>query len=270
MAAPAPDGSVTVPGSAVQGGPVAAVVLAAGLGKRMGVPTPKVLLHAAGRPLLAHVLATLREAGVPRIVVVEGPASPRPSDAFAAPDLAFAVQEERLGTGHAARQAERLLADVRGAILFVHGDMPLLAAASIRTLAEARAGAGCHGALLVAKAAGQAYAGLGRVFVDGDGFVTRLLEARDLAAHPEWGGSELSNVGAYLFASDGLWAALSRVGRDNAQREHYLPDVVGILRAEGKRCIAVYGEATEALGVNTPEELAQVEQALHAAPARRS
>lgn len=242
---------------------LAAVVLAAGVGKRMGGTIPKVLLEAGGRPLVAWVLDTLRSLGAGPIVIVEGPASPRVSDAVAGPDLAFVTQHDRRGTGHAFMQAEPALAAHRGAMLVVNGDMPLVSSASLRSLLAARQRTGAYGALLVARAS---LPGLGRVFVDASGHVERMIEARDLAANPDWDrpdAAPLVNVGAYLFGPTHVWDALRHVGHDNAQGEYYLPDVVEILRAADHRCaIAHAASPREALGVNTRDELAAVEAEL--------
>lgn len=251
-----------------------AVILAAGLGTRMGGVFPKVLLEAAGRPLLAYVLDTVRAAGCRRIVVVEGPASPRPSDSFRAPDTTFVTQAERLGTAHALRQAEDTLRGTKDAVLVVHGDMPLMSAASLQALERARDRAGAYAALLATESQGVDLAGLGRVFVSEDFIVERIVEAKDLAqhtGHPSRGPS-LVNVGGYLFGGGQapglrgpgpLFRALAEVRDANAQKEYYLPDVIALLAARGLHTLAVTAaDAREALGVNTPEELHRVEQTL--------
>jgi 2-C-methyl-D-erythritol 4-phosphate cytidylyltransferase len=52
---------------------VGAVVVAAGLGERLGGERPKALVEVAGRPLVAHAVANLRAAGVRHLVVVHTP-----------------------------------------------------------------------------------------------------------------------------------------------------------------------------------------------------
>jgi bifunctional UDP-N-acetylglucosamine pyrophosphorylase/glucosamine-1-phosphate N-acetyltransferase len=51
----------------------AGIILAAGAGTRMKSQLPKVLHKIAGLPLLGHVVAAMRGAGVERIVVVTSP-----------------------------------------------------------------------------------------------------------------------------------------------------------------------------------------------------
>jgi bifunctional UDP-N-acetylglucosamine pyrophosphorylase/glucosamine-1-phosphate N-acetyltransferase len=245
----------------------AAVVLAAGMGKRMGLPYPKVLVRVGGRSALEHVLDTLRAAGIGRIVVVEGPASPRPSDTLAAPGLTFAVQTERRGTAHALLQAEPALHDFEGPLLVVNGDMPLISASSVRRLLQAAGEAGNHGALLVTRDPAGELASLGRVAVDAASRVERMVEARDL--RPGESPPEHENAGANVFGGGRpapVWEALAAVRPDNAQGELYLTDVVGILAARGLPMAAVEAaHPREALGINTPEDVARVEAALGAA-----
>lgn len=248
-------------------GPVAGVVLAAGMGKRMGLPYPKVLVRVGGRTAIEHVLGNLRSAGASPIVIVQGPSSPRPSDVLAAGDLAFAVQHDRRGTAHALAHAEPALHGFQGDIVVVNGDMPLISPGSLAKLREERRTRGAFGALLVAPDPDGALPGLGRVATDDRGLVSAMVEARDLAARPAAERPSHVNVGAYLFGpGDGgpspLWEALAAVGSDNVQGELYLTDVVGILAARGLPMAAVTCAPVEALGINTPDDLAAVEEAL--------
>ena len=73
------------------------------------------------------------------------------------------------------------------------------------------------------------------------------------------------NVGAYLFRADWLWAGLSQVPL-SAKGEYYLTDCADLLRRGGKTVLAACCfEIAEALGVNTPEQLAEVERVMRRA-----
>src|ERR1700730_5477132 len=113
-----------------------AVGLAAAKGTRMRSRRPKVLHRAAGRPLLSWVLDAARAAGCERILVVIGHGAERVRAAFAGAgadgqpgghhgDLAWVVQEEQRGTGHALTQAARLI-DGPAQLLVLSGDVPLV------------------------------------------------------------------------------------------------------------------------------------------------
>ena len=114
------------------------VILAAGKGKRMHSDLPKVLHPLAGKPLLAHVIATARQLGAARICVVYGHGGEQVREGLDAPDLVWAIQEPQLGTGHAVLQAMPLLAAVPSApTLVLYGDVPLTRVATLQALIDA-------------------------------------------------------------------------------------------------------------------------------------
>jgi CTP:molybdopterin cytidylyltransferase MocA len=116
------------------------VILAAGKGKRMHSDLPKVLHPLAGKPLLAHVIDSARELGAEKICVVHGHGGEQVRAALDAPDLAWALQEPQLGTGHAVLQAlPHLAVAVSPAPTFtlvLYGDVPLTRASTLRRLIE--------------------------------------------------------------------------------------------------------------------------------------
>ncbi|HUX23483.1 MAG TPA: NTP transferase domain-containing protein, partial [Burkholderiales bacterium] len=100
------------------------VILAAGQGKRMHSELPKVLHRLAGRPLLAHVIATARSLNPGIICVVYGHGGERVREALDEPDLVWVRQEPQLGTGHALAQALPQL-NTTTPTLVLYGDVPL-------------------------------------------------------------------------------------------------------------------------------------------------
>ncbi len=238
-----------------------AVVLAAGQGKRMRSPLPKVLHRAAGRPLVAWVLDAARAAGCDAIVVVVGHGAGEVRAAVAAPDVAFALQAEQLGTGHAVAQAAGLVPG-EATVLVLSGDVPLVRPQTLVALAEEAESAGTWGALAVDDVADPG--SLGRVLRAADGSFERIVEAAD--ATPGELAVTTINAGIYALPAPDLFARLARLERlrpDNAQGEIYLTDVPGMARADGER-IAVHllADETEAIGVNTPADLAAADRAL--------
>ena len=118
------------------------VILAAGLGKRMQSDLPKVLHTLAGKPMLAHVLASARELAPARITVVVGHGADRVKQAFGGQEgLHFALQQPQQGTGHAVQQAVPLLLEGDGkddVTLVLYGDVPLVQPDTLRRLLAAR------------------------------------------------------------------------------------------------------------------------------------
>ena len=238
---------------------VAAVVLAAGMGKRMNSDLAKVLHEMAGKPLLAHVVATLDELGVGRKVIVIGHQRERVRAAFAdRPDLEWAVQAEQRGTGHACMMAEPVIAGFRGTVLIVCGDTPLLTARTLHALLERHAAARAQVTVLSMRLDDPT--GYGRIVrgADGEG-IERIVEEKDASAQVKTVNEV--NSGIYVFDHGALSGILSSLTANNAQGEYYLTDTVALLKARGaKAAVWCADDARELLGINTLEQLADAER----------
>jgi len=252
--------------------PLVAVILAAGRGKRMGSPRPKVLHPAGGRPLLGWVASAAREAGCARIVAVIGHGGEEVRREMARDPagggLEYEIQGEQRGTGHALAQARGAVPE-EATLLVLSGDVPLVGAATLCALAARIEGAGGAGAAWGALAVAEPDdpGSLGRVIArpraGGGEELERIVEAADAA--PAELAVRRINAGLYALPAPEVFAYLDRLGDDNAQGELYLTDALGIAAAEG-RSIALHplADPDEALGVNTPEELAAVDRLLRA------
>jgi bifunctional UDP-N-acetylglucosamine pyrophosphorylase/glucosamine-1-phosphate N-acetyltransferase len=229
------------------------------MGTRMRSRMPKVLHPAAGRPLLAHVLAALDEVGA-RLVLVLSPESAS-ARALASDNAIVALQDPPRGTGDAVRVALEAASDeqdAQGVALIVYGDTPLVRAETLKALIELRAAHSAVLALLSGEVGREnAY---GRIVRDAKGDVSRIVEAR-LATALEKALPE-SNLGAY--AADLAWlrGAVARL-RPNATGEVFLTDLVALAVADGERVAAHRTpDPDEGRGVNTRVELAAVEDLL--------
>jgi len=231
------------------------VILAAGKGTRMRSSLPKVLHRAAGLTLIDYVLRASEAVGPVTTVLVVGHQA---SDVRAAlahrPGLRFAVQEPQLGTGHALLQAERELEGATGTLLMLSGDVPLLRAETLTTLARVHRERKAAATVLTAHV--ERPDGYGRI-VRQEGRIGAIVEDRDASAEERRIGE--INSGIYAFDLAPLFEALSGIGTSNAQREYYLPDLVRIYRSRGLAVETVTVEdSREILGVNSRRELADV------------
>lgn len=239
---------------------VAALVLAAGMGKRMNSDLAKVLHPMAGRPLLAHVLGALDDLGVGRRIVVVGHQRDKVIAAFAGrDDLEWAVQAEQRGTGHACMMAEPALGDFAGTLLVVCGDTPLLTAKTLDALLRTHAASGASVTVLSMRLADPK--GYGRIVRKADGVgIERIVEEKDASAAER--AIDEVNSGIYAFQYRSLTAVLSRLTADNSQGEYYLTDTVTLLQARGEPAAVVCADdARELLGINTVDQLAEAEAA---------
>lgn len=241
--------------------PVAAVVLAAGKGKRMRSDLSKVMHEMAGRPLLTHVLDRLEELGVRDTVVVVGFGREDVIPLCEARGARWVVQEEQLGTGHAFQQAVPALGGFRGTVLVLCGDMALLTGATLRLLLETHRARDAAATVLSADLCDPS--GYGRVVRDAAGDIERIVEEKD-ASPRELALGEI-NTAIYALEYPEILEVLGGIGAENRQGEYYLTDVVGLLRERGRRVAVVQvGDPREALGVNTLEQLAEAEAAYRA------
>jgi bifunctional UDP-N-acetylglucosamine pyrophosphorylase/glucosamine-1-phosphate N-acetyltransferase/UDP-N-acetylglucosamine pyrophosphorylase len=234
-----------------------AIILAAGKGTRMKSDLPKVLVPALGRPMIHYVLKAASDAGIGRMLVVVGYRADLVRAELAAwPGVEFALQAEQLGTGHAVMMCREALANHDGGVFILTGDSPLTQASSLSRLAASFDAT--RPACLIGTAYRDDPTGLGRVVRDARGAFLRIVEEKD--ASPAERSVKEVNMSTYVFeAADLLWA-LDRMTTENVQKEYYITDCPGLLKAAGKSVTAEpVLQPCEAMSVNTQEELAAVE-----------
>ena len=113
-----------------------ALILAAGKGTRMKSDLAKVLHILNGKPLLYYSLEAAKRAGAEKIVAIIGHQADKVREEFADSGCIFVEQKPQLGTGHAVLQAKDVLADYQGLTVILCGDVPLLKAATIKSLVD--------------------------------------------------------------------------------------------------------------------------------------
>lgn len=249
--------------------PTALLVLAAGRGTRLRSRLPKVLHPAGGRGLLAHVLAAARAAGfAPADTLVVAGYGAEQVEASLPPGVRMIVQSPQRGTGHAVQAAAPALGSY-AQVLVVHGDMPLLSAATLIGLQAALGApaspAGPDAVLATATpAVSRAY---GRVLRSAQNpeRVEGIIEVGQ--ATPEQLRIPELNAGFYAFRCTPLIRALAQLGTDNPHGEFYLTDAIAILArgaAPEQANVRAYplADAEEILGVNDRRELAEVDRLL--------
>jgi len=234
-----------------------AIILAAGKGTRMKSERPKVLHRLAGATLLAHVLTTVKAAGLDRTAIVVGPGMEEVGAAARAldPKLEVFVQAAQLGTADAVKAARRAFEDFHGQVLILYGDTPLLRP---ETLNQVRAEFDAGADLVVIGFDAESPTGYGRLLLDERGRLAGIREEKDASAEER--ALTLCNSGIMAFrSSKTLLGLLGRIGNDNAKGEFYLTDAVALARGDRLEARMVKSSAEEVLGVNSRAELAEAE-----------
>lgn len=231
------------------------IILAAGEGTRMRSATPKVLHQVGGMPMLGHVLRTAQSAGSTAIALVVGAESERvrASAMSAVPDAFIALQEQRLGTGHAVRQAQPVYAGATGNVIVLYADNPLIAPATLAEIVN-RLDNGAD--IVVVAYRPEDPTGLGRLLTE-DGRLVAIREHRDASEAERQ--IDLCNSGIMGFKADALRSVIDRIGNINAKGEYYLTDAVELANGDGKRVEYVEANADEVIGVDDRSKLAKAE-----------
>jgi bifunctional UDP-N-acetylglucosamine pyrophosphorylase/glucosamine-1-phosphate N-acetyltransferase len=235
--------------------PLSVVILAAGQGKRMKSELPKVLQPIAGRPLLKHVIDAARALEPAATYVVYGHGGDRVREALQGEPVSWALQAERLGTGHAVMQATPNIPDDH-VVLVLYGDVPLISHA---TLAELLTLSGPKQVGLLTMLLPDP-SGYGRVVRNGRDQVQKIVEQKD-ASKKELQIQEC-NTGVLAAPAKPLKKWLKQLQNDNSQGEYYLTDIIA-MAVEDKAIVnpLVAPNVVEVLGVNDKAQLADVEAA---------
>ena len=239
-----------------------AIVLAAGEGTRMKSNHAKVSHKILGKPMIRWVVDATIAAGCERVVVVVGSHADEvraildEADAAGPVTVETVEQTERLGTGHAVRVTLEATGICEGPVVVLNGDLPLIQADTVRMFAETVAD-GSLAATVLTMTPPDPF-GYGRIQLDADGVVERIIEQKDCT--PEQDAQLLEcNAGCYAFDGALLAAHIGEVTNDNAQSEYYLPDMLEILKHHGHGVSIFHcDDYRDGLGVNSRVQLAEL------------
>jgi bifunctional UDP-N-acetylglucosamine pyrophosphorylase / glucosamine-1-phosphate N-acetyltransferase len=235
-----------------------AIILAAGLGKRMKSKTAKVLHPIAGRPMVSYAVERALALGIKKTVVVIGHPSERLRAALAPYGVETVEQRQPKGTADAVMKTKKVLSGIAGPILILNADTPLISDATLRHLIAAHYEEEAVLTLLAAVVAHPE--GYGRIVRGKDGKLRRIVEDKDASADVR-AITEI-NTGFYVVQGDFLFKALESVKNHNRQKEYYLTDMIETAIRAGKKTAVVRADngSGEILGINTREDLAVAEK----------
>ncbi len=243
------------------------VILAAGLGKRMGrSDLPKVLIPFKDKPLVQHLLVAIKESGVcQKPLIVVGQKAEMVKEVLGS-SYAYVFQKEQLGTGHALICTKEVLEGKVKDIMVLNGDHPLVTAEMIRKLANYHLKQGKVITMGVVKAPDfndwkKSLYDYGRIIRDEKGKLIKIVEKKD-ASLDQLEIKEV-NPNYFCFKADWLWQNASDLNNNNAASEYYLTDFLGMACQQGYEIATVEIEPKEALGINTPEQFELVKNLLN-------
>ena len=239
---------------------IATIILAAGKGTRMKSDLVKVLHPLLGIPMLSYpVEISLNGIKAEKTIVVIGHQADRIQGMFKDFQVEFAIQKEQLGTGHAVLQAIPYLQSFSGTVLILCGDVPLVKLETLRSFIDTYREN--ESTLSVLTAVVDNPFGYGRILRNTEGWLERIVEEKD-ASEEERKIREI-NTGIFCVKAPFLMEGLRGIGKENAQGEYYLTDLVEIAKKRGLRCSAhIVADPMEVMGINTRVDLATANEKL--------
>jgi len=239
---------------------ISTIILAAGKGTRMKSELVKVLHPILGLPMLSYPIElSLNKINAKKTIVVVGHQADQIQERFKDLKIDFALQREQLGTGHAVLQAIPFLQSFSGTVLILCGDVPLVRRETLRSFIDTYKENGST--LSVLTAVVEDPFGYGRILRNPEGWLEKIVEEKD-ASEEERAIREI-NTGIFCVKASFLKEGLTEIGRENAQGEYYLTDLVEIAKRNGLRCSAhIAADPVEVMGINTRIDLAMANDVL--------
>ncbi|MGA0242454.1 MAG: NTP transferase domain-containing protein [Candidatus Marinamargulisbacteria bacterium] len=235
---------------------ICAIILAAGKGSRFGSDRPKVLHELHGKPMVHHVMSSVKSSGISSICLVVGYQQALVRESCHAFQPIYAVQEEQLGTGHAVVCGLNQMMDSSfETCVVLAGDCPLIQPGTIQSLIQVHTNT--HAVASILTATMPDAGSYGRIIRDQDRNIVAIREAVDCTSEER--AIQEFNSGIYCFNKVALKDCVTTLTANNNQNEYYLTDVIAAFRKNNQTvsglCIDTHWEVS---GANTPQELADM------------
>ncbi|MBV6341246.1 bifunctional UDP-N-acetylglucosamine diphosphorylase/glucosamine-1-phosphate N-acetyltransferase GlmU [Candidatus Magnetobacterium casense] len=236
-----------------------AVVLAAGLGKRMKSNTPKVLHKILGKPIINYITDAINAVdAIDKTLIVVSPHTEALVPLYKGTGTSIAWQHIPLGTADALKPALIVNGGNFDHLLVLAGDVPLIRPDTLDALIRQHT---THNNALTFITFNAAVPGsYGRIKRNPDGTITGIIEEND-ASDQEKTITEV-NSGIYVFDKAAL-SYLDKIEVNPKKGEFYLTDIVALCSAGGLRVEAtLMAEEAEFVGVNSRADLLAAQKLL--------
>ncbi len=237
---------------------ISIVILAAGLGTRMGGNLPKAAIPLADKPMLGHILSMLCGLELKDVTVVIGPDMPILEKIITKelPKAKTVLQTDRLGTAHAVQQALPLLDQQHsGAVVVLYGDSPFIDAPTLHALTKPILEE--EAALVVAGFEIENPQGYGRLILGKDGELKAIIEQAETT--DEINAIQTCNSGVMAFDRTKIGELIHKIDNNNQKQEYYLTDAVQLANQQGFKTKFIMQDYTILQGIDHPTALAQAE-----------
>jgi UDP-N-acetylglucosamine diphosphorylase/glucosamine-1-phosphate N-acetyltransferase len=235
------------------------LIMAGGLGKRMGSSLPKVLHEINEKPMIYYVIEKAFRTNCEKVGIIVGKyydiIKNKIDEFFPQNDkIVYILQNEPLGTGHAIKCSLRWMKDnldLDTDILILSGDVPLISTETLNNLLEQ------DNSILITKTTKPD--GCGRIIFNSNNNVKKIIEEKDCSSDELL--IQYINCGIYNIKLHILLETIIEIKNLNLAKEYYLTDMIEIANNFGYK-INKYelpeDKTIEIANINTQADLAYV------------
>lgn len=233
-----------------------AIILAAGLGKRMQSDLPKVLHKIGSKSMISRTVSTLLEIDGVNIITVASPENVGLLQGELGTSTQFAIQNKPLGTADALKSALVKAQNSKDIAVLYGDDTAFYKSSTIRNIYKKHIETSAK--ITFVTLIREDPKGLGRI-VRKNGKLVSITEEKD--ASPNQKRIKEVNDGLYFFSLDWVMSNLRKLTPSRATGELYITDLIEIaLREKTKVETYLLEDSQEWHGINDKEELGLAQQ----------
>jgi len=243
------------------------IILAAGKGLRLESNTTKVLNSINGKPMISYLLGSVINSKIFKkiIIVVSIQNQRKVKNILSKYRCHFIVQKKQIGTANAVESVLKSAIKLDDNIMVLLGDHPLISFKTIKKIAEIHYKNNAKISMITAKVPN--YDGIyknfyydGRIKRNEKSEIIGIIEPSN-ATNNEMKIREI-NPSLYIFNTKWLKDNIGKIKINAKKKEYYLTDIMQIAYNQNYKIFSVTVNAIECFGVNTQEQLKQIQNVM--------
>ena len=230
------------------------VILGAGKSTRMKANKSKLLFNIAGRPVVNHIISSLKDAKSKKIICVINKNSPGIKKILDEEKIDYAYQTILDGTAGAVKSALKKKNISNSKCIILCGDAPFIKSSSIKKIISKLNNSDA----VVGTFEPDSPKGYGRIVRENNIFKC-IIEEKDATSQQRQ--IREVNTGIIAIHEKVLREYISQIKNNNRKKEYYLGDIIKLLVTDNKKVSTFkFTDELEVTGVNSKTELVNLEQ----------
>ena len=230
------------------------IILGAGKSTRMKANKSKLLFDIAGKPIITHIIESVKQAGCRDIICVVNRDSRELVQLLKDLKTTITFQKNSNGTAGAALAGSKIITNNNRKLLILCGDAPFITTKSIKSMIRKISSAdACVGTVEL-----ESPKGYGRIIRSGNK-ISEIVEERDTTIEQRL--IREVNTGVISIKNSVFKKHITEIKNNNAKKEYYLTDIIKILiDKDYKVNTNKFIDDLEVTGVNSKVDLVNLEK----------